>query len=87
MDLESLLFAEVIGMIGIAGFLTLSLRRGKEPGSTDVARTLTPISTTVLRPGWKCNAEVIIGVREDGADVRLGIISCDEGCVTPVIRA
>jgi hypothetical protein len=96
MDPESLLFAEVIGMVGIAGFLTLSLRGGKEPGSTDVAGTLQPISTAVLCPGWKCNAEVIIGVRDDGPEVRLGILacdlllegeSCDEGCITQVARA
>ncbi|GMR13055.1 MAG: hypothetical protein BMS9Abin29_1254 [Gemmatimonadota bacterium] len=96
MDPESLLFVEVVGMIVVAGFLTLSLRREEESGSTDVSVPLPSVSTTVLCPGWKCTAEVVIGVRERGADTRLGIMacdlllegeSCDESCVTPVVQA
>lgn len=96
MDPESLLFAEVMGMIGVAGFLTLSLRGEGKPGSTEMAGTLQPVATTVLCPGWKCNADVIIGVRGEGADMRLGIMACDlllegeccdESCVTAVVRA
>ena len=96
MDTESLLMMEVIGMVGIACFLTLSLRGEKKPRSTEVVGTLPPVSTSVLCPGWKCNAEVIIGVGEGEPDVRLGILacdlllkgeSCDESCIRPVVKA
>ena len=96
MDPESLLFVEVVGMIGIAGFLTLSLRGEERPGSSDVFVSPDPVATTVLCPGWKCNAGVIIGVKGDGTDLRLGITACDlllqgeacnEGCITAVARA
>lgn len=96
MDPEALLFAEVVGLIGIAGFLTLSLRTSEDGMPAKGLPMPSPVSATVLCPGWKCNAEVIIGLKDSGVEPRLGVLACDlllkgetcdEGCVTPVVRA
>jgi len=95
MDPESLLLAEVVGMIGIAGFLTLSLR-GEEESSHSRWLRPGPVATTVFCPRWKCHGEVTIGVEGDGMESRLDILvcdlllrgdSCDRDCVRAVARA
>lgn len=94
MDPDSLHVAEFLGRVGIAGLVSVSLTGDANP-KKEGDRAHAPVSTTVLCPGWRCNADVIIGLKEGGADNHLGILACDlllegercdEGCITPVVR-
>ena len=96
MDPETLVFAEVVGMVGVAAFMTLSLRGGEESNPRQLPSDPPPVTMTVLCPGWKCNADVIVGVKGDAVDGYLGVTACDlllegescnEACVMTVLRA
>ena len=98
MDPGTLLFAEVIALVGIAAFLTSALIMNRPvfalPGGEETPLVVPPVSVPLLCPDWSCGADVTLGLKRDRRQARIGVLDCDlllldEGCdghcVTPLI--
>ncbi len=81
MEQSTLLIVEVLGMIGVAGFLTVALVRDRavfeRPRAGETMDDVSRVLTSIYCPEWRTNADVMLGPRGMDSKKHMGVITCD----------
>lgn len=90
------LIVEVVGLIGVACFLTVALLRDRAvfegPKDEETTGDIPMVVTTIYCPEWRTNADVALGLVGSDSQKHIGVLTCDllregETCDRPGVGA